>query len=175
MVLAHRRLNDVERAVWHAIGSGELVDSPVGESVRARLLCELLIGASQAAVAARALRLRGAQITGTLDLEAASLRCPLTLQECSFEGPVNLNEVRASAIRLPGCRVPRLTADQAEIGGDLDLGDGFTADDGVSLRGAHVGGELSFAGARLHTANGYALFADNLLVEQDMDFTRGGR
>jgi hypothetical protein len=132
------------------------------------VLDELLVAADQAPALARALRLGGARITGTLDLEAASLRCPLVLENCSFEGPVNLNGVRAPSIRLPSCRVPGLTADQVEIESDLDLG-GVVADGEVSLRGAHVGGGLSFAGAELRNPNGSALFADSLLVEQDMN------
>jgi hypothetical protein len=171
MGLAYQQLNGAERAVWDAIGLGDLVDPPGGEPVRAQVLCQLLVAADQAPAVARTLRLRGAGITGTLDLEAASLRCPLVLQGCSFEGPVNLNGVRAPAIRLPGCDAPELIADQVEIDSDLDLS-GFDADGAVSLRGAHVGGELSFAGARLHNPDGYALFADSLLVEQDMDLIK---
>jgi hypothetical protein len=35
MGLAYQQLNSIERAVWDAIGSGTLVDSPAGEPVRA--------------------------------------------------------------------------------------------------------------------------------------------
>jgi hypothetical protein len=58
-----------------------------------------------------------------------------------------------------------LTADGAEIRGDVILGSevflgGFTADGGVRLPGAKIGGQLDCAGATLSNKSGYALAAD---------------
>jgi hypothetical protein len=80
-------------------------------TVRAEVLAELLIEPSRSQLP-RALRLAGARITGTLNLEAAELRCPVLLQGCWFEQPLSLTEAYAPALRLPGCHVPGLHAEQ---------------------------------------------------------------
>jgi hypothetical protein len=71
--------------------------------------------------------LRGARITGGLDLEGAELTCPILLQDCWFEEPVNLCEARATAIHLPGCHLPSLEARQLTVRDNLMLGDGLSA------------------------------------------------
>jgi hypothetical protein len=45
----------------------------------------------------RAVKLAGARITGVLDLEAARLACPLLLDGCSADQPINLKEAHAAA------------------------------------------------------------------------------
>lgn len=81
----------------------------------------------------RAVRLRGARITGTFDLRAAEIPCPLMLWNCYIEEPIYLREATAASIRLPGCHLPALIADQLRTTGDLALSDGFTAQGEVRL------------------------------------------
>src|SRR5438105_3516673 len=67
--------------------------------IRAGVLAELLTGMRRLnGNPPRAVKLRGARITGSLNLEAATLTCPLLLQDCYFDGPVNLDEAAAPAI-----------------------------------------------------------------------------
>ena len=99
--------------------------------VRAHLLTEVV-----AAERPRSLRLAGARIVGTLDLEAARLPCPLLLLGCWFEEPVNLAEASVPALRLPGCHLPGLRAAQLTVDGNLELNDGFTVGGEVNLLGA---------------------------------------
>jgi hypothetical protein len=189
-VLGREDLTEPERAVWDAIETGSLVQLPLGapaaddpaageswgqaRQVRAQLLYELLAGINGPKdVRPRALRLSGARITGTLDLEAISLVCPLLLRRCSFEQPINLQEAQAPAVRLPGCRVPSLNAEQFQTRGNLELDDGFAADGEVRLLGAHISGQLGLEGATLTNDAGPALNAEGLTVDQDM-FCREG-
>jgi hypothetical protein len=137
VALAYEGLTEPERAVWDAIEAGTLVELPLGapaaddpakganwgqdRQVRAQLLEELLTGRTSPNDAGpRALKLAGARITGTLDLEATILVCPLILQGCYFEEAINLNEAQAPAVRLPGCHLPGLNAKQFETRGSLD-------------------------------------------------------
>jgi hypothetical protein len=190
VALAHEELTEPERAVWDAIEAGTLVELPLGASaandpakganwgqdrqVRAQLLVELLTGRTGPKDAhPRALKLASARITGTLDLEAATLLCPLILQGCSFEEAVNLNEAQAPAVRLPGCHLPGLAAKQLQTRGSLELDRGFTATSEVNLRGAHIGGDLVFAGATLSDPDGVALHATGLTVQQSMSCSDG--
>ena len=203
-----RHLTECEQALGRAVEAGELVDLRAGDAevddpasgaewgrertVGSDLLYELL---TKREPMPRAVVLRGARISGGLNLEAATLACPLILEDCFFGGPVNLREARAEVVRLTGCRLPCLAADQLETRGDLDLTDSIAAI--ISLRGAHVGGDfrlngatltggswpLDLAGATLVPPRGdlatgdgrpkkLALAADGLRVDTDM-FCRG--
>ncbi|MFI0446758.1 hypothetical protein [Actinomadura sp. 6N118] len=118
-------------------------------------------------------KVQGAHITGALNLEACPLDRPLVLEGCVFEEAPNFDEVTAPAIRLPGCRMPGLSAQQLRTTGNLELNKGFVAEGVVDLLGAHIGGKLSLTEARLSNAGGVALNADRLIVEQGM-FCREG-
>ncbi len=138
-------LTEPEQRLCQAIVTGATVDLRAGEpsrddpsqgaawdaarTVRAELLVELLTGTRkpEAAPSARALKLLGARITGTLDLEAATLVCPLLLQDCWLEQPISLREARAPVVRLPGCHLPGLAADQFDSRGNVELNIRFTA------------------------------------------------
>jgi hypothetical protein len=142
-------------------------------TVRAELLTELLTQPSGSQRSPRALRLAGARIIGVLDLEATELRCPVLFQDCWFEQPLNLGETRAWALRLPGCHLPSLHAEQLTTRGNLDLNDGFTTYGQVNLLGAHIGGLVRFTGATLTNPDGPALFADRIIVDHSVFCSEG--
>jgi hypothetical protein len=184
-MLEYEELTEPERAIWNAIETGAVVILPLGPTtaddaangetwgqdrqVRAQLLYELLAGGNGPKdIRPRALKLTGARITGTLDLEAATLTCPLSLDRCYFDQPINLREAHAPAVSLSGCHMPGLDAEQFQTQGNLVLDDGFTVTGVVSLNGAHIGGSLIFAGATLTNPDGVALGADALTVNQGM-------
>jgi hypothetical protein len=162
-------------------GDAELDDPANGATwdasrqVRAELLIELLCGTRHPdSRPLRAVKLRGARITGPLDLEAATITCPLLLHECYIGEPVDFDEAAASAIRLPGCHLPAFTARQLHVTGDLNLDFAtFTAAGEVNLEGARIGGQLSLDGASLTNPGETALNADNLSTDQGM-FCSGG-
>src|SRR5438067_4349474 len=152
-----------ECKVWEAAATGTLVDRRVGDSaidspekgtewgpertVRADVIAALLIGDGDAASATvRGVRLQGARITGELNLEATTLRCPLALLDCSFASAINLNEATALSVRLSGSHVPAIHAKQLLTRGDLELDKGFSVSGEVCLEGAHIGGELECTG-----------------------------
>jgi hypothetical protein len=185
MTTSEDQLSDQERRIVSATRTGQMVDLRIGHpddddpaggaswdesrTVSAGLLIELLTAERAAEIGRpRAVRIQGARITGPLDLEACTLVCPLLLRGCHIDEPMNLNEATAAAIRLPGCHVPRLSARQLHTTGNLELTEGFTAKDGVSLPGAHIGGRLDLSGAHLTGAGGRALAAESLAVEQSM-------
>jgi hypothetical protein len=189
VVLAYEELSGSEQAVWNAIEAGvpvalplgvPTIDDPAGgaawgedRQVRAQLLYELLTGINGPKEARpRALKLAGARITGTLDLEAATIACPLSLERCFFDERINLREAQVPVVRLSGCHAPGLDAEQLQTQGNLEL-NAFAADSGVSLLGAHIGGQLSFYSATLANPGGTALRADGLTVNQGMACTQG--
>jgi hypothetical protein len=143
----------VRQQVQHALQAGESVDLRCGtaehddpalgaewgpeRTVRSDHLYELLV---RPAETPPVVVLCGARISGGLNLEAVRLARPVILEGCFSEAPINLNKAQAPAIRLTGCQLCCLAADQLETRGDLDLSRSTTTV--VSLRGARVGGDL---------------------------------
>ena len=183
-------LTESERKVWQSAATGAVVDLRVGNpeldspekwakwgterTVRAEVVADLLLGDGEAApVAVRGVRLQGARITGDLNLEAVTLRCPLALLDCSFASALNLEEATAVSVRLSGSLVPAIRARQLRTSGDLRLDKGFCVSGGVDLDGAQIGGDLSCAGGQFSKAGGSALSADGLTVEGDMNCGEG--
>jgi hypothetical protein len=176
-------LSDSERELLSAAVTGALIDLRASDAalhdpaqgmtwdlsrqIPAALLTELLTTTQHGdSKAPRAVKLRGARITGSLDLEAATISCPLLLQDCYFDEMVNLDEATAPAIRMPGSHLPGLTGRQLHITGDLDL-TGIIAR-AAFLLGARIGGQLHLSGASLSGVNGLALVAAGLRVDRDM-------
>ena len=189
MVLAADKA--LETAIEQALAAGEPVDRSTGDpeaddpaggaswgaerTVSADFLIRLLTGVrGPKPAAARSLKLQGVKITGRLNLEAASLVCPVSLTSCYFDAPINLSEARAPAIRLPGCHVSVLDASQLETQGNLSLS-GLNATGYISLQGAHIGGSLDLSAATLASlvSPGRVLDAGSITVEQHM-FCTGG-
>jgi hypothetical protein len=172
MALAETTRAGVEDELREAMLTGRLVDWRTGDAtaddpaqgagwdaqrtVPGALLAKLLTD-TEVQPRPRALRLAGARVVGQLDLEAAELVCPLLLRACWFAEPVVLSEAKTPALRLLGCHLPGLSAARLTTRGDLRLGDGLTAEGGVRLGRAHIGGSLEFDGATLTNPDGYAL------------------
>ena len=176
-----------ERRVWNAAEAGDPVNFRVpGEpeldeaaaakwgperSVRAWVLAEILTTkGSPNGHQRRAVRLAGARITGTLDLEALTLGRALILEACFFENSVRLDEACAPHVQLTACWLPALSARQIETRGDLTL-DRVNAHQ-VVLAGARIGGVLALRDARLQHTHGTALDGAGLDVRLGMDAAR---
>src|SRR6266568_2514939 len=183
-------LTESERKVWQSATTGALVDLRVGNpeldspekwtewesgrTIQAEVIVDLLIGDDEAAsTAVRGVRLQGARITGELNLEATTLRCPLALLDCSFASGINLSEATAVSVRLSGSHVPTLDARQLRTHGDLRLDEGFSVSGGAELAGAHIGGQLNCTGGQFSNADGPALSADGLTVDSSMFCNEG--
>jgi hypothetical protein len=95
----------------------------------------------------RAVVLRGARISGGLDLEAATLVRPFMLDACFCDRPINVSEAQAPSIRFTGCKLVCVVGDQLETRGDLDLNRSTVQL--LSLLGARVGGDLTLNACRL--------------------------
>lgn len=191
VVLAEDELSEVERRVVAAARTGSPVDLAVGDpdldnpadgaawghqrSVRGELLCELLSGVGQLGQGqARQLRLRGARVVGSFDLEAKVVTGRILLRDCYLDQPVCLNDAEIQEVRLPGCHVAGIEASRVHIRGNLELDKGFTAIGSVHLWGARIAGRLDLSGADLTGDVGEpALQADGLVVDRGM-FCRDG-
>lgn len=163
-------LNEAERELLTAARTGSQLTLRFGDQVRdSPLRAEVLVGLLARLSDTRnvrSVRLIRARITGVVDLCAATVNFPLELRDCDFDAPVLLAEAHMAAVRLPGCRLPRLDATQLRSDGNVELDHGFTVVAGVCLTGARIDGFLSLSKASLAHDAGPALDADRIRVGQ---------
>jgi hypothetical protein len=113
---------------------------------------------------------------------------PLFLRGSSFSGEIRLVGAKingsldcmGATLKVKGGNA--LSADRAEIGGFLNLGQGtdlsgnpqiFESNGTIRLSGAKINGDLSCTGAKLMVENGDALFADNVEILGNAYLYRG--
>jgi len=177
-------LTPAERRVWEAFPSGELVDlTPLDPAqadqwgphrrVRASVLVALLTGAREPEPGqVPKLQLRGAYVTGALDLGHAHVAVPLTLTDCVLAEQPRLYWAQLQSVQLMRCQLPGLVASGVRIDGHLWL-EGSVITHGVLLDGAHIGGILNLSGVQLTNPAEEALLADRLQVEANIYCDRG--
>ncbi|WSF37934.1 oxidoreductase [Streptomyces sp. NBC_01356] len=172
-------LSPNERAIWAAFRQGQVFDArpdaqgadrppPAGLQVRADVLTRLLVDGPPALPGRVAsLRLRGLQITGTLDLSGLEVNTYVELVECDFERPVILTGTRMVTLRLVGCVLPGLNAEGLRVLGDLQL-PRCEFPNGLVLKNARVEIDLLLNQAVLNPdRRGFSLMANGLVVGQD--------
>lgn len=116
-------LTEPERAVWTAFPRGERVDLRCGDAatddaahpecwgspriVRAQVISALLLGARDLEPGyCPAVRLRGARITGHLDLMGAVISHALVLEGCRFDQALRFAEATTKTIRIVDSQMP---------------------------------------------------------------------
>jgi uncharacterized protein YjbI with pentapeptide repeats len=168
--------------------TGELLDCGAGpldvpamqawgeeRTVRAAVLRYLLVG-GQWPVHAKGVRLRGVKISGLLDLEGATLRCPLSLDSCFLDAddPACLDHAIASRVALTGCQLAGLTASALTVA-QLDLSRSTLRAGPLSLMSANITGELTCSGAQLNGTDndGNALVASGMKVAGSVSLDDG--
>ncbi|MFD8395941.1 hypothetical protein ACFV2N_43815 [Streptomyces sp. NPDC059680] len=137
--------------------------------IRAELVTQLLTDSD----ARTPLGLLGARITGPLDLEGATLGRWLLLPDCWMDDPVTLAHATAPLIRMTGCHLPGLDAEDLQVDSDLTLDQGFTVSGQVKVARARIGGVLSLDGATLDNPGATALDAARLTAGHHMRLGNG--
>ena len=147
---------------------------------RATVIRDILRGRLVAEPDPHGLRLRGARITGRLDLEDLSTDINLELKDCLLEEGLIARDAHLTSVGLIGCRLEHpteppldgarltcsvLTLEAATIIGHTKVG-------AVALKGAHIG-TVNCTGAVLRNDSGPALSATGLQIGQDMLLSGG--
>lgn len=134
--------------------------------MRADVIAALLLGARVAeADRVPAMRLRGARITGQLDLAFAEVRHAILLRECVFDEEPRLYGASTRLVNLSQSRLPGLQPSDAHVEGLLLL-EGCHFSGPVRLTGARVVQTLSLRGA--HLRGDPALMAGGLSVGRNL-------
>jgi hypothetical protein len=167
-------LTPVEQRLWDAYPTGATVelgdDRPNGSDdpdrlVRAEVIAALLLGACPAAPGrVPAVRLRGARITGTLDVSGGEVGCELRLRHCALDRTPDFSNARARQMRFGDCSMPGFDGGGLRVDGFFSLS-GSLIDGEVRLIRAYVSGGLRLNGTTIDNPGGYALFAGGLTVD----------
>ncbi|MGC9370689.1 MAG: hypothetical protein ACP5DX_14215 [Paracoccaceae bacterium] len=147
-------------------GDGELPgEDDEAPALRADLVRLILLGEPGApALHDKGLRLRGARLTGMLDLQGCDCPHDMTFSDCRIDAALNLVNARLRGLHFSGTVLAGLAADSATFSGSLFLRDDSVSLGEISLAGARLGGDLQLCGAEIHSAAQDALFAPALKV-----------
>jgi hypothetical protein len=132
--------------------------------VRADLIRYLLLGGPGAPrLHEKGIRVSGAWVTGALDLEGCRVPRDIGLLDCLFEEAPVLRSAIIDTLAFDGSDLPGLAANRLDARGDL-LFRSAVIRGPVELRGARVGGDMVFDGARLDAPGGVVLQAERIAV-----------
>ncbi|MEV0559110.1 oxidoreductase [Streptomyces sp. NPDC050597] len=177
-------LTPVELRVRDAFSRGEKLDLRVGNPqedrlenserwgpervVRGSALTWLLLdGAVAEPGHVPALRLDGARVDGSLELDYAEIPYRVTMDGCDFRDRVTLYSARTRQFSLKRCRLVRFYAANASVDGALKIHDS-QLDGLLNLDGTHITGILNLDGSWLTNSDGPALTANRLQVDDDI-------
>ncbi|MFF4207970.1 membrane-associated oxidoreductase [Streptomyces sp. NPDC001796] len=155
-------LTPAERRVWEAFPLGEGVDFREGEdedptegaswgperTLRAEVLRALLLDGPERDGRIAGLKVRGARITGRLDLKYGTVGHPVRLRFCHFEEAPDLYGAQVVALVLSDSVLPGLTAGNLRAEGVVRI-TCCRVTGPVRLAGAKLSGALFANGARL--------------------------
>ncbi|QKW39663.1 hypothetical protein HUT06_41215 [Actinomadura sp. NAK00032] len=183
-------LNDAERRLWAAFPTGARVvlgdDRPAGPDpdriVRAETITRLLLGAGETRPGAvAAVRLRGAYITGQIDLKGGTTEHELRLEECRLVEEPNFSNAETRQLRFANCRMPGFDGGGLRADGYMSLS-GSQIEGSVQLPRAQLSGGLRMNGTRITVTDPakWAIFSGGLVVEvgtfiRDAEITGGIR
>ncbi len=164
-------LQAAEAKVVAGLGSGDFNRignglCPVGNDptriVRAELLRFLILaGEGDLRVHEKGLRLSGAEVTGTLDLEGCRIPRDIALTDCRFEASPVLRSAVIDNLFLDGSELPGLQADRLEARGGLSICSATVTGE-IRLRGVRAGGTIEADGAKIASPDGLAVDAEGL-------------
>ncbi|MGW3817352.1 hypothetical protein [Streptomyces sp. NPDC005046] len=119
-----------------------------------------------------ALRLDGARIDGSLELDYAEIPYRVTMDGCDFRGRVTLYSARTRQFSLKHCRLVRFYAANASVDGTLRV-HRSQLDGLLKLDGTHITGVLDLDGSVLTNSDGPCLSANRLQVDDHVRMRHG--
>ena len=162
------------------VGNGELpkkgIESSDGANVvRGEVIRFFVYGGNEEnSVSGEIIYLRGAWISGGLDLTHARIPYVLGFDNCHFVDSVRIQCAECVSLYMSGSRLAQgLKADGLMAKGNVNLSGDFSAEGEVRLLGADIGGDLDCTGGKFNNADGCAFLADKLATKGDVNFRDG--
>ncbi|NEP83399.1 MAG: hypothetical protein F6K17_22655 [Okeania sp. SIO3C4] len=119
------------------------------------------------------LQVRGAKISGKLNLEFVKFESLLYFTECVFVEKIILKGAKVEEVKFDGTHVVGIDAGSIEVRGNLYLHNGFQSKGEVNLSGATIGGQIDCIKGHFSNPEEDALFADDIEVKSSV-FLREG-
>lgn len=142
--------------------------------LRASFIRFLILGAGEEIfIHERGVQLQGGYIEGPLELDHLHCQTPLKLEKCLFEQRIVGVGAHFVALTLDGSRSPGVNLGDARFSASVSMANGFQSDGEVRLTGAHIGGDLNFAKAKLVNPGEDALGGRGLYVGRNVFLTDG--
>lgn len=149
-----------------SVGDGELPDDATADcTIRAGLLRHVLLGGGQTRLDEKGLRLRGAWIKGTLDLQGCDCNRDITLSHCHLDEPLLLVNAVLRGLHISNSYIKGLSADNASLSGSLYVRSGTMVEGEIALAGARIKGDLQLCDVVINPSGQDAVFAPSLRVE----------
>lgn len=148
-----------------SFGEGALPETALPEvALRAGLVRHVLMN-RDGNLHDQGLRLRGAWIDGTLDLQGCTCDADITLTNCVLAEEAVLLNAQMRGLHLSGTRCRGVMADNARFSGSVYLRGGSVVVGEISLAGSRIAGDLQMCGAEITSSGQDAVFAPSLQVE----------
>jgi hypothetical protein len=162
-------LANLDSGSYHQCGNGGLpAKGDTARLIRANLLRFILLGAQDAPrLHEKGLRVSGAWVVGTLDLEGCHNLRGILLADCLFESSLIVHSATIDELLLNGSVLPGLTARRLRTKGGVNLR-GAKISGTLDLRGAHLDGELILDGATVTQPGGIAFDASYISTRGDL-------
>ena len=176
--MAVTELTEPEQALWQAFPRGAWVNLRDGDRdrvIRAEVISALLLGAADREPGyTPGVRIRGARVTGRLDLMGATVAWPLVCEYCDFEQELRFVESVTRTVRIVQSRLPAFNGTRMRLDGILNLwACGITGV--LRLDQAKVTGQLCLRDAIIGDAagpgDGEAVAAFGLAVDGGVECT----
>jgi len=175
-------LTEAEQRLWAAYPTGGWVDvsGAAVRTIRAEVLARLLLGACDAEPGCvPAVRLRGAHITGQLDISGGAVGCELRLERCTLDEAPDFSNTKARQVRFANCTLPGFDGGGLYTDGYLSLS-GSQINGQVKLVRARLTGGFRMNGTKITNTDGWGVFGGGLSVEagtfwRNADITGGVR
>jgi hypothetical protein len=178
-------LNEAEQSLWAAFPAGLCLDLRAGDgavegaerwgpgrTIRAEVVAALLLGAASPEPGRfPAVHLRGARVTGPLDVTGATVGCALVCEGCFFDTAPQFVDATTKALRFVDSRLAGFNGARMRVEGILELS--RTKLDGeLRLERATVTGDVCLPHAVISDAGpGEAVAARGMVVDGDLDCT----
>jgi hypothetical protein len=168
-------LTEPERRLWAAYPTGTRVDLgaalPSGDdperTVRAEVIAQLLLGGCERRAGfVPAVRLRGAYITGRLDVSGGAVECELRLERCRLAEAPDFSNAETRQLRIAECRLPGFDGGGLRADGYLSLSQSVI-DGEVRLPRAQLMGGFRMNGTKVTVTDPdrWALFTGGMVIE----------
>lgn len=162
-IIATLRSGDFDRLGHEAAGSlPDTADET--QAVRAEFLPFLLLGGEDGARPhEKGVRVQGAWVIGTLDLEGCRIPRDIGLKKCRFDAAPILRSAIIDSLVLDGAILPGLDADRIEARGSISLR-GAVLGGGLLVEGGRIGGNLDCTRVTINKAEELAIHAEDLVA-----------